>query len=122
MANKKQAPKAKKDPKAAKAKPAPKQPSVAPVDPKHMKDAKKYVVGFARRPFIVTEIKRPDPDAVLVLTPGETVELTGEEIRVLLHGEQGALIPLDLLTPVGEQDADKGGEGLEGAQEGQSAE
>lgn len=63
-----------------------------------------YLVGpidrNAKRQIIVTEIRRPEPEAVLHLRTGETVELTNEEIRILLHLEDGPLIPRDLLTLV----------------------
>lgn len=58
----------------------------------------KYKVGYLAKKLIVTEIKRPDPQAVLVLRSGEVVELSNEEIRVLLHQDNGPLIPRDLLS------------------------
>lgn len=64
-------------------------------------EVRSYKVGFLPRPMIVTEIKRPDsPAGVLVLASLATVELTNEEVRVLLKAEAGPLIPRDLLEPV----------------------
>lgn len=65
---------------------------------------KTYKVGHipenARRRRIVTEIRRPEPAACLVLVEGEEVELTNEEYRILLNQDSGPLIPRDLLTEV----------------------
>lgn len=68
---------------------------------------RKYKVGFLVRPMIVTEVRRPDPEACLVLKSNTVVELTDEEVRVLLHQEIGALIPRDLLTVIIPDDTKK---------------
>lgn len=90
-------------------------------------EKKKYKVGYLARPQIITEIKRPDPAAVLVLQSNSVVELTNEEIRILFHQESGPLMSQGLLAlvvdapaPSGEK-ADHGGgevgEQPEGAQD-----
>lgn len=72
-----------------------------------------YRVGYTGRTSrIITEIRRPEPEAVLILHTGDVVELTDAEVAILLRGEAGALIPADLLTPL-QQDATDGEQGGE---------
>lgn len=58
------------------------------------------VENNAKKTLVITEVRRPDPQACLLLKEGETVELTNDEVRILLHQDQGPLIPRDLLTEV----------------------
>ncbi len=76
-------------------------PRLGKYDPKTVK---RYLVGrISHNPqkrVTITEIRRPEPDACLQLNEGAVVELTNEEIRILLHGDNGPLIHRDLLTEV----------------------
>ncbi len=66
----------------------------------------KYKVGYLSQPMIVTEIKRPDPQAVLILKSGETVSLTDAEYNRLIKSEP-PLVPPGLLTKVGSEPVEK---------------
>jgi hypothetical protein len=65
---------------------------------------KRYKVGskvefFGRREQIfITEIKRPEPEAILILYPDAEIELTNEEVRVLFDQDAGPLLPKSILT------------------------
>lgn len=59
------------------------------------------VVNNAKKRLVITEIRRPEPAACLLLEEGATVSLSNDEIRILINLDAGPLIPRDLLTDLG---------------------
>ncbi len=53
----------------------------------------KYVGEPGIQKRVITEIRRPDPEACLVVKKGDVVELSLEQYIMLFHGERGPLVP-----------------------------
>lgn len=51
--------------------------------------------------MVITEIKRPEPQAVLVLEEGKEVTLTRDEYLLLFHRDAGPIFPSEWLKHVG---------------------
>lgn len=57
---------------------------------------------YVGKPQVVTEVRRPDPQAVLVMKAGDTITLSKDEYLRLFHRDSGPVFPpsyLELIAP-----------------------